>query len=127
MASTLQSASSWKAQLDDEGFVVIPNLISPSLFQPLLEAAERAISKTRSGEWPHRRIVGKQFPPFVGDEKDSWGVQHLMHPDLAEPVFAKWYGSEELRLVCKALLECSDDDLQMGVCAFHKLLEYQSF
>ena len=104
-----------KSLYDKQGYVIVPSLIPTELDTPLREATERAISKTRSGEWPHRRTVGKQFPPYNDNNPDSWGVQHLMHPDLGEPIFAEWYTSEALvRTICR-LLDCSEGKLQMGV------------
>ncbi|KAG8863961.1 hypothetical protein FRB96_006834 [Tulasnella sp. 330] len=104
-----------KSRFDEQGYVVVPDLISPHLLQPLKEACDCVIVKTRSGEWQHRRIVGKQFPPFIDTEgePDSWGVQHLMHPALGEPVFAEWYGSDALRSVCQELMACEEGDLQL--------------
>ncbi|KZV94666.1 hypothetical protein EXIGLDRAFT_834866, partial [Exidia glandulosa HHB12029] len=104
-----------KERYDTDGFVVVQGLI-PDDQLPILEAAcARAVAKTRAGEWPHRRTVGKQFPPFdtTSQQPDVWGVQHLMHPDLAEPEFAKWYSGDLLCGVAKALLQCEDKDLQM--------------
>lgn len=114
--SLLPKDLSLKALFDLNGYIIVPNLIPPPLLQPLKEACNRVVFKTRKGDWPHRRIVGKQFPPFIDTEgePDSWGVQHLMHPDLEERVFAEWYGSEGLRNVCKELMECKEEDLQMG-------------
>ncbi|KAI0072244.1 hypothetical protein K474DRAFT_1668050 [Panus rudis PR-1116 ss-1] len=109
----MSTHSRLKEQYDQNGYVVIPSLIPPNLFSELEAAAERVINKTRSGEWPHQRTVGRQFPPFDNDSPDSWGVQHVMHPDLGEPVFAKWYTSDELIKVVTALLECGEDELQM--------------
>ncbi|KIO33237.1 hypothetical protein M407DRAFT_234400 [Tulasnella calospora MUT 4182] len=106
-------SESIKAQLESVGYVVVPDLIPPHLDLPLNEACLRAAERTRIGNWPHRRIVGKQFPPFEGDETDVWGVQHLMHPELGEPVFAEWYGSQRLREVCCELLDCQPENLQM--------------
>ncbi|KAG8955475.1 hypothetical protein FRC04_008826 [Tulasnella sp. 424] len=85
---------SLRAQLESTGYVVVPDLIPPGLVQALNDACLR-------------------FPPFEGDETDVWGVQHLMHPELEEPVFAEWYGSQCLREVCCELLDCRPDDLQM--------------
>ncbi|KIJ67228.1 hypothetical protein HYDPIDRAFT_84682 [Hydnomerulius pinastri MD-312] len=103
-----------KAKYDEQGYVIIPGLIPPEDFKSLEEACERVVSKTRSGAWPHRRTVGKQFPPFDNDNPDSWGVQHIMHPDLNEPVFAKWYTSSGLLNVAKELLNCEGtNQLQM--------------
>ncbi|KAH7886680.1 hypothetical protein F5I97DRAFT_1028191 [Phlebopus sp. FC_14] len=98
---------------DEQGYVIVPGLIPPADFKALEEACERAVSKTRSGAWPYRRTVGKQFPPFDNDSPDSWGVQHIMHPDLNEPAFANWYTSEGLTNASKELLNCQDHELQM--------------
>lgn len=108
--------SDLKSRFDEQGYVIVPDLISIDLLQPLKEACDRVIAKTRSGAWPHRRIVGKQFPPFIDTEgePDSWGVQHLMHPALGEPVFAEWYASEPIRGTCQELMACEEDDLQLG-------------
>lgn len=104
-----------KSLYDKQGYVIVPGLIPTELDEPLRGAAERVIARTRSGEWPHRRTVGKQFPPFDNDNPDSWGVQHLMHPNLEEPVFVEWYTSGPLvQTVCR-LLNCDEDKLQMGV------------
>lgn len=92
------------------------NLISPEMRSELAAACDRVISRTRSGSWTHRRTVGKQFPPFDNDNPDSWGVQHLMHPDLGEPIFAEWYTSEPLVNAVSGLLVCQEDQLQMGEC-----------
>jgi len=81
--------------LTTDGFVIVDNLIKTELFGPLREAAERAIEKARAGEWKERRLVGTPFPPW-NEGTDVWGVQHLLHPDLGEAIFAEWYGSEEM-------------------------------
>ena len=108
-----------KETFDAQGFVILPNLIPPDLRAELEQASENVISKTRSGAWQHRRVVGKQFPPYGNAGVDSWGVQHVMHPDLGEPAFAKWYSSHGLREAVKELLGCSDDNLQMGMRGLH--------
>lgn len=110
-----QMGSSLKAQYDTQGFVIVPDLIALEDRTALEDACKRVVSRTRSGCWPHRRTVGKQFPPYGDDDPDSWGVQHVMHPDLGEPIFAKWYTSDQLIEVVKQLLDCGEDDLQMGV------------
>lgn len=48
----------------------------------------------------------------VGD--DVWGCQNLMHPDLGEPVFAQWYGSEDMLDVSAALMGVTRDQMQFG-------------
>jgi hypothetical protein len=60
-----------------------------------------------------RRFVGTPFPPW-NEGTDVWGVQHLLNPKLGEPVFAEWYGSEEMiNAVCE-LLEVKPEELQLG-------------
>ncbi|KAI5122409.1 hypothetical protein M0805_002959 [Coniferiporia weirii] len=107
MPSTLKDA------FDRDGFVVVENLIPDDQFAALKDASARVVAKTRTGEWPHRRVVGKQFPPFDSDNPDSWGVQHLMNPELVEPAFAKWYTSDALTGAVRELLDCSEENLQM--------------
>ena len=111
------SESPLKATYDDQGYVLVPNLVPPDLLPTLRTACDRVIAKTRSGAWPHRRTVGKQFPPFDDSNPDSWGVQHVMHPALGEPVFARWYTFEGVRTVAAALLGCDAGALQMGACS----------
>lgn len=106
---------------DEQGYVILPldsplSLLNDSELEVLRQASQRAIDRTRLGDWPHRRVVGKQFPPFDTDEAlpDVWGVQHLMHYDLREPEFAKWYGNENLVIVMSKLLGCDESEVQMG-------------
>lgn len=113
-----------KSLYDKQGYVIVPGLIPAEFDTPLREATGRVISKTRSGGWSHRRTVGKQFPPFDNNNPDSWGVQHLMHPDLGEPIFAEWYNSEALvQAICR-LLDCGEDKLQMEL--FNLLINPES-
>jgi hypothetical protein len=108
--------SSLKVAYDYNGYVIVPNLIPVAEFASLRDASLRVTSLTRSGQWQHRRTVGKQFPPFNADNPDSWGVQHVMHPDLKAPEFVRWYTSDAVVGVAKELLGCEDNDLQMGMC-----------
>ena len=104
-----------KKQYDEQGYVVVQNLIAASDFASLQDACARVVEKTRQAQWMHRRTVGQQFPPF--DEKndvDVWGVQHVIHPELGESAFLKWYTSDNLVQVVAELLECKEEDLQMG-------------
>ena len=103
-----------KQLYEQQGYVVIPNLISPDHLAALELACAHAIAKTRSGEWAQRRTVGRQFPPYGDGDPDSWGVQHVMHPDLGEPAFVRWYTSDALVDAVKELLGCEEDQLQMG-------------
>lgn len=110
------SVPTYKQLYDAQGYVIIPALIPAGAFDELKAAAERTIERTRAGSWTHRRTVGRQFPPFDNDHPDSWGVQHVMHPDLGEPCFADWYTSSALVKVITELLDCAEDELQIGEC-----------
>ncbi|TFK86138.1 hypothetical protein K466DRAFT_587487 [Polyporus arcularius HHB13444] len=98
---------------EQQGYVVVPNLVTEEHLAELEPACARTIAKTRAGEWTLRRTVGRQFPPYGDDDPDSWGVQHLMHPDLGESAFARWYTSDALVDVVKELLGCEEEQLQM--------------
>lgn len=119
-----------KAAFEEDGYVVVQDLISPDLFPKLQAACDRVVALTRSGQWTMRRTVGKQFPPFDADNPDSWGVQHIMHPDLHEPAFAEYYSSKVLTDAACDLLECKEDDLQMGESCWafwHQILLFVMF
>ena len=107
-------SASYKELYDKQGYVVIPGLVPGGVLLELTAAAERTIERTRSGSWTCRRTVGRQFPPFDDANPDSWGVQHIMHPDLGEPAFARWYTSDIFVETVKELLDCQEDELQMG-------------
>ena len=108
------ATSSLKASYEREGYVIVPNLVPAAEFASLKDAGLRVTALTRSGQWPHRRTVGKQFAPFNADNPDSWGVQHVMHPDLKSPEFVRWYTSDAVVGVALELLGCEEQDLQMG-------------
>lgn len=38
-----------------------------------------------------------------------------MHPDLQEPVFAEWYGCDELVEAVTTILQCEEKDIQLGM------------
>ncbi|KAJ7760962.1 hypothetical protein B0H16DRAFT_1531256 [Mycena metata] len=96
-----------------DGFVIVPGLITAEDFPRLERACADVISRTRTGDWPHRRTVGKQFPPYGDADPDSWGVQHVMHPDLGQPAFSQWYTSTSLINAVGTLLGCEEEQLQM--------------
>ncbi|KAI0776945.1 hypothetical protein BD413DRAFT_610523 [Trametes elegans] len=104
---------SLKELYDVQGYVVVPGLVPADQLERLEGASERIIARTRSGGWPHRRTVGRQFPPYGDGDLDSWGVQHVMHPDLGESAFARWYTSDALVSAVKEMLGCEEDELQM--------------
>jgi len=98
-----------KQQFEETGYVIINGIIPDDQLEPLRQACDRVVVKARNGQWPHRRMVGVQFPPYLNVGDDLWGVQHMMHPDLNEPIFAQWYGSEKLMDAIKELLDVKDD------------------
>lgn len=72
-------------QLNQDGFIVIQEAVEPHLRERLRAAAGRVTDKTRSGEWPHKGDTG---------DGDIWGVNHLLHPDLGEPMFGEYMASD---------------------------------
>ncbi|KAI9485369.1 MAG: hypothetical protein EXX96DRAFT_544870 [Benjaminiella poitrasii] len=98
--------------LKENGFVIINNLIPEDMFSKLKEACDSVVSKARKGEWKYRRLVGTQFPPWT-EGTDVWGVQHLLHPDLHEKVFAEWLGSSKLLEAIEQLVNAKHDELQL--------------
>lgn len=49
-----------------------------------------------------------------------------MHPDMGEPAFARWYTSDPLIGAVKGLLDCDEDELQMGELDPMLLYGYQA-
>ncbi|PWN98724.1 hypothetical protein FA09DRAFT_296605 [Tilletiopsis washingtonensis] len=103
-----------KAHYDTHGYVLLPSTLSPSYLASLRAAAAHATALTRAGAWPHRRVVGKAFPPFDAENSDSWGVQHLLHPRMPRAdVFAAFYARDELLDVAAALIGTPREAMQM--------------
>ncbi|KAL7310984.1 hypothetical protein PS15m_008808 [Mucor circinelloides] len=98
--------------IKENGFVIVDNLIPEEMFLRLREACDRVVDRARKGDWKYRRLVGTQFPPWT-EGTDVWGVQHMIHPDLKEKVFAEWYGSPKLLEAVEQLLHTKHDDLQL--------------
>lgn len=113
--------------LQRDGFVIIPSLLSATEIDTLRDAAIRATTLTRSGQWPYFRTVPKQFPPWPKDvppasEGGIWGVQHLLHPDMSgRQEFAEFYFSEKILNIVEQLLglesaraQRDDGNIQQG-------------
>ncbi|WOO82109.1 uncharacterized protein LOC62_04G005610 [Vanrija pseudolonga] len=94
-----------------DGYVVVDGLIPDELYAPLCEAADEVTDKARAHTWGQVRMVGKQFPPWTEGD-DVWGVQNIMHPELGKPIFAEWYGSDDLLDVSAALMGVERKDMQ---------------
>ncbi|KAF9882931.1 hypothetical protein FE257_004866 [Aspergillus nanangensis] len=96
--------------LQQNGFVVIPSLLTPDEITSLRTAATKATTLTRTGHWPHFRTVPKQFPPWPttpppASEGGIWGVQHLLHPSLpGRAEFARFYFSPKVLAIAEELL-----------------------
>ncbi|CEH18733.1 Phytanoyl-CoA dioxygenase [Ceraceosorus bombacis] len=111
-----------------DGYVILDGIFdfeNRLSLEELRVACHAAVERTRRGEWPHRRVVGKSFPPYDPISDDSWGVQHLLHPDLIErgegkngadkydSIFARLYGSSPLLDIAAALLDTQPDKMQL--------------
>ncbi|KAH7059112.1 hypothetical protein B0J12DRAFT_773128 [Macrophomina phaseolina] len=114
-AAALPSPASLRASLARDGFVHIPSLLPASALEPLRAACQRLTARARAGNWPYIRTLPKQFPPWPSDPSAGiWGVQHLLHPSNPDaPLFAASYFGDAVMGVCKALLDCADEDLVM--------------
>jgi len=96
----------------------VQGLLDEPWLTNLREACNRVLKRARAGpddpgQWQYVRAVGKQFPPFPTDRDDIWGVQHLMHPDLREPIFLEWYTSPALLATVSEIIAVQEDDLQL--------------
>ncbi|PWN49115.1 hypothetical protein IE53DRAFT_388693 [Violaceomyces palustris] len=101
-------------QYKSEGYVILDHVVPESSLDELRKASEQVVELTRSGGWPHRRVVGKAFPPFDKENRDSWGVQHLMNPRLPNArLFSEFYSSSPLLEIASALLEAPMERMQM--------------
>lgn len=119
-----------KAELDvifacfhKDGYVIVDGIFEGQDVEELRKAAEDVTTLTREGKWPHRRVVGKQFPPYdTVASPDSWGVQHLMHPQLLHhDIFTKFYASSPLLDISAHLLSTSISNMQLEL--FNLLIE----
>lgn len=116
MTVTTDSPHPLLDQLNKDGFVVIPSILTPEEFAALRTATASIDAQARAGNWPYIRTLPKQFPPWsVADlDKGIWGVQHLMHPKLPPSAqFASAYFNPATLAVVTELLQCSTDDLVM--------------
>ena len=101
--------------LDDlrrDGFVTIPQLLSPQRLLAMRAACKYSTERAREGKWPYVRTVPKQYPPWEEwKEGDNiWGVQHLLHPDMnVRDTFAEVYFSDEVLSVVKELVGLTND------------------
>ncbi|CAL5873354.1 uncharacterized protein PFLUO_LOCUS7625 [Penicillium psychrofluorescens] len=108
-------ATSHLDALKRDGFVVVRNLLTPTEVAQYRDIATAATTRTRTGGWPHFRTVPKQFPPWPttpppASEGGIWGVQHLLHPEMAgRDQFARCYFSPSILAVAEELMGVSPD------------------
>lgn len=123
--------TSLRTSLASQGYVIVKSILSPAQLSSLRSACGEVTAEARTGHWPHVRVLPKQFPPWdvsLAVENGIWGVQHLMHPDIANSrsisssparvkdnhqLFAGLYFSEAILSITKDILECEDDELVM--------------
>lgn len=112
--------------LKKDGFIVVKNIVSKEKLQELQEASDKVEKLGRAGKWPHIRTVGDPFPPWkFSPENGIWGVQHLMNPELpGNDLFTRLYFSEEILVIVREILQCTDDELVMEL--FNMLLRPES-
>src|SRR5207249_10859489 len=84
-----------REQFVEDGYIIIDQAVEPRLMEPLRAAAACVTEKARVGIWPHKGANG---------EDDIWGVGHLLHPELDEPVFAEYMASGPVLDVAMDLL-----------------------
>lgn len=106
-----------------DGYVIVDGIFDGQDIESLQKAAAEVTSLTRDGHWSHRRVVGKQFPPYdTVTLQDSWGVQHLMHPELPHhQLFTRFYGSSPLLDIAAHLLQTTVSSMQLEL--FNLLIE----
>lgn len=116
-------------QYRDQGYIILDGVLSSDASSPLhvdslRQSADVATQLTRDGSWTHRRVVGNAFPPFTKDNRDSWGVQHLMNPQLdtlasshttssLSKQFQQFYGSSPLIEIASLLIGAEANEMQM--------------
>jgi hypothetical protein len=101
--------------LNRDGFVLIPSILSKSELSLLRNSCAEVVGLTRAGKWPYMRTLPKQFPPWTDDASQGiWGVQHLLHPELTQNnIFAQYYFNDTITGAVKQLMQCEEDDLVM--------------
>ncbi|PLW43695.1 hypothetical protein PCASD_08297 [Puccinia coronata f. sp. avenae] len=99
------------------GLVIVQGLIADAeQLEELRQAADAVVERTRKKQWPYKRTVGKQFPPWNDESPDLWGVQHIMHPALHQPAFAAFYFSTRMiELTGRLGGMCPEEDAMAGL------------
>ncbi|PWZ00116.1 hypothetical protein BCV70DRAFT_211706 [Testicularia cyperi] len=153
-ASTTEAAERLKAlgyqpgslleQYHERGYVILDNVFakdeqSQLSLTSLRLAAQQVVEATRQGRWTQRRTVGSAFPPYDQNNTDSWGVQHIMCPELdtaasadrhsektsaISHVFRDFYSSSPLLDIASILIDAPVEKMQMEL--FNLLINPES-
>ncbi|KAI9653859.1 MAG: hypothetical protein M1821_006890 [Bathelium mastoideum] len=109
------ASSALESSLAHDGFVVIPSILTSSEVSTLRDACASTVDLARTGQWPHLRTLPIQFPPWPKNPTSDigiWGVQHLLHPQLAQSTtFAQSYFHPRIVTAATTLMSCRPDDL----------------
>jgi ectoine hydroxylase-related dioxygenase (phytanoyl-CoA dioxygenase family) len=85
----------------EQGYFILDPAVPEGMLEPLRKATRRVTAKARAGEWPHVRRAG---------DDDIWGVSHLLHPDLEEPIFAEYIASSVVLDVVADMLDVPQEE-----------------
>jgi hypothetical protein len=84
----------------EQGYLIIDPAVPEGMLEELRAAAGRITERTRQGIWSHNRKAG---------DDDIWGIGNLLHPDVGEPVFARYMGSPNVLEVVADLLQVTTE------------------
>lgn len=103
-------------EINDQGFTVVRNFLTPQEIERYIKASEDLVEYSRAGNWPHVRTRGKQFPPWPKNfSPDIWGVTGLLHPDLGELSypFHDLYANEKILALVSDILQIDKLEISM--------------
>ncbi|KAG7664193.1 uncharacterized protein J8A68_002297 [[Candida] subhashii] len=105
-------------EIEETGFTVVRNFLSPEEITKYTAAAERLIQYARDGHWSQVRTRGKQFPPWPttpGFIPDIWGVSGLLHPDLGNMSypFHDLYSDDKMLNLVSDILQIEKSEISM--------------
>src|SRR5579872_3963209 len=75
--------------LERAGYFVQRGALSPEMVASCLDATEHVLQKCLEHRYPHVQRTGEA-------RDDFWGIDHLFHPDVREPVLVDVLGSPDV-------------------------------
>ena len=90
----------------ERGYFVTDQAVEPDMLECLIEAAEHARDKVRSGQV----VLGERISRN-GEGSDSEHIEGVFAPEFEEPVFAEYMASETLMQYVRAFI---GDEIRMG-------------